>query len=141
MTKQCKCCKTDFEPKKTRGESSRVICYDCEDHFQLILKGSIRDKIGTNVSHARTRANRDNVPFDIDVEYMYGLIPRDGLCPILKQPMVSNTRYTMSIDKIIPEKGYTKGNVQIISMRANQMKNDATASELKLFANYIQRNY
>ena len=42
-----------------------------------------------------------------------------------------------SIDKIIPELGYTKGNIQIISMLANQMKSNATIKELLTFAKSI----
>lgn len=36
-----------------------------------------------------------------------------------------------SLDKIIPEKGYIKGNIAIISMRANQLKSNATLAELE----------
>lgn len=37
-----------------------------------------------------------------------------------------------TLDKIDPAKGYTKGNVQILSFRANTIKGDATLEELKL---------
>ena len=36
-----------------------------------------------------------------------------------------------TLDKIDPHKGYTKGNMQILSYRANNIKNDATLDELK----------
>lgn len=36
-----------------------------------------------------------------------------------------------TLDKIDPSKGYTVGNVQIISSRANTIKNDASLEELK----------
>jgi len=39
-----------------------------------------------------------------------------------------------SIDKIVPELGYVPGNVQIISLLANQMKTSATKEQLLLFA-------
>ena len=34
--------------------------------------------------------------------------------------------------------GYTKGNVQVISLRANQIKSDATADEIMAVAKYCK---
>jgi hypothetical protein len=39
-----------------------------------------------------------------------------------------------TLDKIDPTRGYTKGNVQILSFRANTIKGDASLEELKLVA-------
>jgi hypothetical protein len=44
-----------------------------------------------------------------------------------------------SIDRIDPERGYVKGNIKIISFRANQIKSDASHQELKLVAAYVGR--
>lgn len=44
-----------------------------------------------------------------------------------------------SLDKIIPSLGYTKGNIQIISWRANRIKNDSTPEELMRIALYMQK--
>jgi hypothetical protein len=42
-----------------------------------------------------------------------------------------------SIDRIDSTKGYIPGNVQICSWRANRIKNDGTASELRKIADYL----
>jgi len=42
-----------------------------------------------------------------------------------------------SLDQIIPSKGYTVDNVQVISWRANRIKNDATPEELMKIAQYM----
>jgi UDP-N-acetylenolpyruvoylglucosamine reductase len=46
-----------------------------------------------------------------------------------------------SIDKIVPEKGYIDGNVQVISLKANVMKNNATPDDLRRFAAWIRETY
>ena len=45
-----------------------------------------------------------------------------------------------SLDRIDNSKGYVPGNVAVISLRANMIKTDATAAELKAVAAYIDAN-
>jgi len=65
-------------------------------------------------------------------------------CPYLNIELSydgSRGKNAASIDKIIPELGYTKGNIQIISMLANQMKSNATIEELLTFSQSINELY
>jgi hypothetical protein len=43
----------------------------------------------------------------------------------------------MSLDRINPKLGYTKGNVQFISYKANVMKQDVDIDTLLLFAKRV----
>lgn len=43
-----------------------------------------------------------------------------------------------SVDRIDSTKGYTKDNIQIISWRANRIKNDSTPEELRRLADYME---
>ncbi len=54
-------------------------------------------------------------------------------CPILHIKLThdGNRDHSPSLDRIIPQKGYVKGNVQVISLRANRIKSDATLEELE----------
>jgi hypothetical protein len=66
-------------------------------------------------------------PFDI-------CIPE--FCPVLGIRIERNTKQgpsdcSPSLDRVFPERGYVKGNIRIISQRANRIKNDATAEELE----------
>lgn len=83
---------------------------------------------------ARVRAKKKEVPFNIDE---IDLLPLPDICPILKIPFDKSRRYSRSLDRIIPEKGYVKGNIQIISQLANAMKWDSTREERLAFANWV----
>ena len=65
------------------------------------------------------------------------VIPRR--CPILKKTLVCSTRYSPSIDRINPLKGYIKGNVAVISTLANSMKANATPVEIEIFSKNIKK--
>lgn len=45
-----------------------------------------------------------------------------------------------SLDRVIPALGYVPGNVQVISFRANEIKNSATAEELEMIAAYVRKH-
>ncbi len=94
------------------------------------------------LSKTKERALQDGIEFNLELEDI--IIPTH--CPYLgielthhlgKGYLDSNS----SIDKINPELGYVKGNVQIISRLANQMKNSANKEQLLIFAHNIIRMY
>jgi hypothetical protein len=60
-------------------------------------------------------------------------------CPILDVPLdyKKHTEYSPSIDRIDNSKGYIDGNIQVVSIKANRMKNSATESELIKFAQNV----
>lgn len=47
----------------------------------------------------------------------------------------------MSLDRIDPKKGYIKGNVEVISYKANRMKNNANRDELIIFSKNVIKKY
>jgi hypothetical protein len=91
------------------------------------------------LQNARQSAKRLGLPFNIEIEYLE--IP--VVCPALGITLRASTGYrtdsSPSVDRIIPHLGYVKGNVQVLSMRANRIKNDATVEELKKLYDFMQR--
>ena len=66
--------------------------------------------------------------FNISLEDI--LIP--DRCPVLGEEFVyGDPDWTYSIDRLDNSKGYVKGNIIIVSNRANKLKNDATKEELQ----------
>ena len=42
-------------------------------------------------------------------------------------------------DRIDPKKGYVKGNIIVVSMRANRIKTDATVDEIRKVADFYEK--
>lgn len=87
----------------------------------------------------RYRAEQRGLDFNLDISDI--VIP--DVCPILEVPFVYGDKgdysYPPSINRIDNSKGYVKGNIQIISMKANTMKNSANPEELYKFCKNILR--
>ena len=99
--------------------------------------------ITTNMlCNARNRAKRLGIPFDLTIEYLRELAFATTHCPLLDIELRWKTMYgsgnknkhphpnSPSLDRIVPAKGYVRGNVAIISMKANTMKSNASVEEI-----------
>jgi hypothetical protein len=88
---------------------------------------------------ARARAKERGLPFDIEEA---DLLPAPTHCPILgielKYTPGARSGNSASIDRIEPDKGYVKGNVLIVSDRANRAKNDLTLDELQQIIDFYR---
>jgi hypothetical protein len=95
-------------------------------------------------NNAKMRAARAGVPFDITVEDILAAWPADGRCPALGIPLVKGIGQSgyesPTLDRIVPELGYVKGNIAVLSARANLIKNDATAGEVLAVGVWLQRH-
>jgi hypothetical protein len=82
-------------------------------------------------SQARTRAGKKGIEFTIDVTDI--VIPER--CPVFGVRLGAGVNgpvdYSPTIDRVDPRKGYVKGNVWVISAKANRCKNNATVEELQ----------
>lgn len=97
------------------------------------------------LSRCKYRAKQRGIPFDLTLEDIS--IPKT--CPVLgieirqlsvdDDPKKGYHPNAPSIDRIIPELGYVKNNVRVISARANLLKSDATISELELVLSDLKR--
>ena len=84
------------------------------------------------LTKAKNRAKRKGLEFNIDISDV--IIPKK--CPVLGIDIFEDIQgryehHSPSIDRIDNKKGYIKGNVRVISHRANALKMDATAEEMR----------
>lgn len=90
---------------------------------------------------AKKRAKEKNLPLDISEEDI--IIPE--VCPVLSIPIIignslEDRETSPSLDKVIPELGYVKGNVKVISFRANSLKRDGHIEDFENIIKYIKEN-
>lgn len=90
------------------------------------------------LSAAKHRAKLQGLPFNLTVEDIS--IPCD--CPVLGLPLLSGPLVrdcSPTLDRIIPQLGYTKGNVIVISMLANRIKSNATPDQIIQVGKFYKR--
>lgn len=88
---------------------------------------------------AKARAKEKNVPFEIERGDIF--VPE--FCPVLGIRLAHSWGHgpkdeTPSLDRIKPSKGYVRGNIAVISNRANRMKSDGTAEEHERIAAWMR---
>ena len=86
---------------------------------------------------ARQRAVEKHIPFTIELSDI--VIP--SICPVLGIPLFlgkGRTDNSPSLDRMNGALGYVKGNIAVISLRANRVKNDATVKEHELIVAYMK---
>lgn len=89
---------------------------------------------------AKQRAKRNGLDFEIDREYIREIMT--DVCPVLGVKLQRgdgiHRSNSPSLDRVDTSKGYVKGNVRVISDRANRIKRDATLAELKCIVEYME---
>lgn len=93
-------------------------------------------------SNAKYRAKKVGLEFNLDPTDI--VIPE--VCPYLGVTLTSeklrgHLESHMSLDRVDSTKGYIKGNVEVISYKANVMKQDASKEQLIQFARGILEKY
>jgi hypothetical protein len=151
--KKCTKCKaekprTEFYNNRTHKSGKTFWCKVCSNHQSNQVgketKSLWASRTYFNNKHqnpelylwkqAKHRAKESGLPFDIEISDID--IPQE--CPYLGCPLlVRDKQLAPSLDRIDSSKGYTKGNIQVISYQANRMKSNATIEDLLAFARGI----
>lgn len=121
----------------------KEVCKECRK-LEARQYFKTKDKQRHSLETIRGRAKKMGLAFDLEYD---DLNPPEK-CPvfgyILERTAYSekkNNHLSPSVDRIDPNKGYTKDNIQIISNLANVMKHDATPEQLVMFATWVLNTY
>lgn len=89
------------------------------------------------LANAKRRSRQKGIPFNLEPEDL--ILPTT--CPVLDIPMYVGEEMhdgSPTLDRYIPEKGYVIGNVNIISNKANRLKNDGTLEEIDMLLKWMK---
>jgi len=129
-------------PEKAK-EYSRKYYYKNKDKCKLkLIKWREKNHEKAMLLRAKQRAKQKQ--FEFNLEPLDIVIPLK--CPILDIEIVRNKNDGLkanspSLDRIDNTKGYIKGNIMVISNKANAMKNSASPEELIKFAQWVLKTY
>lgn len=122
------------------------ICSECKDcqreryyHERQRLfnddSAALRYKLQQALKGTRRRSKEKNIYNDLTFDYlMYLWEKQAGKCALTGMQMTykfyeGRVNTNLSVDRIDSTKGYSKDNVQLVCMAANQMKNDLSMEE------------
>lgn len=122
----------------TRYDSNKTLILEKNKQWRDSEDGMKHRMLHRSLQRSREKGYEHNISID-DIK-----IP--GECPVLNvqfNPGSKSGGYwnSPSIDRKDSSKGYTKDNIQVISMRANTMKSDASVQELVKFAKWVISTY
>ena len=121
-------CNYCYKRKAENGNSCNI-CLNKRQEKSIIYRLYTR---------AKSRSKKMGREFNIDISD----IVLSEYCPILHIKLQLNANHaednSYSLDRIDSSKGYIKSNIQVISHRANQLKNNATIEELEIILNYLK---
>jgi len=127
--RECTKCGTLFEIT-----SKMTLCKKCNSERVKSLRPEWKMH-----QRAKMRCKENGREFNIEVSDIF--IP--DVCPVLGIKLNMNSgksgayRNSPSLDRIDNNRGYVKGNIQVISQLANAMKCHASNEELHMFAQWI----
>ena len=140
LTNAQKSARYDAKHREERADKARDRYRANPSHvYATIRKSLAKNPAMRLIQSARRRAKKMGINFDIT---QLDLLPLPVACPIfgveLRYGGGTFTHDAASVDRIDNSKGYIKGNVAIISRRANMIKNSGTAAEHRAIANWME---
>jgi len=133
---------------KKYGRDHGVVSYALKDEHELVLlrkkmhherwmakkrkpseQVRLRMKLNGCIQQARSRAERKNIPINIDIRFLLELFDKQrGLCALTgivmetsNSPEQRTNKYAVSLDRINSKLGYTRDNVRLVVWCINWM--------------------
>lgn len=107
------------------------------DRFKYLVRRE-KDPVGYTLSRIKAKAKKEGKEFNLTRDDI--MIPK--YCPVLgielKFGSYANRNSGPSVDRIDNTKGYVKGNIGIISMKANMHKSDMSIQDVERLLAYMK---
>lgn len=152
--KRCKDCKKvkplgQFGKHPGYRDGRTNTCKECElekhkaQRRKAMVDDSNRLRARRAIEGMRQRAREQGVPFDADyfsTERVAEMLCSQKACSCCKRALDfsgENKKMSPSFDKVVPSLGYTKENTAILCYECNTRKNNSTAADLRMIADFI----
>jgi len=146
LNKQCSKCKmlkhtSEFFNNCTTKTKFSSHCKVCSVKNKTKLLKTQRGHISKILTGIRMRVRTKNIPFNLSLDYVNSITTET--CPIFGTSFdwgidkKGHSPNRPSLDRVIPELGYVKGNVVFISTLANRIKQNVTEKELYAVADWL----
>lgn len=128
----------DYTKKKVKEYylSNREDILSKQNAYFRTTEGYIKHML----NRAKARSSKCGVPFELTAADI--IIPAE--CPALGIPIEIGKSKTHdgspSLDRVKPHLGYVKGNIVVVSHKANRIKNNGTIEELKKVYEFYEQN-
>jgi len=136
FTSECKSCRALYS--KTEGKEMKN---------RVAIKQRKKHRLNMIFNSAKGNSKRKGIKFDLSQDFINSLFEKQkGLCFYSGKPMydditgMENSNDSVSIDKIIPSKGYIEGNVVLCRWIINRIKQDLTIEEFLQMSEDIKNN-
>ena len=163
----CECVKCCEKNPDKFHKTNKILCKGCysktnANRYENLPEEKKKEKINNQkkwqnnniikvrVLAAKYRAKIKNLEFNIDEDYINELLIKQNYRCIytnteLELKMGSDDMFinpnTISIERINPKLGYTKGNIVLVTASVNTMKNELSENNFLEVINLIQKNY
>ena len=135
---KCRCdCDNFVEPNSDNLKSGNTISCGCA-RKKHGMSGTREDRL---LRGAKGRAKKEGLPFnltyeDVVIPEFFPVFPSIRLNKDVKKNRQNDSP---SLDKLQPHLGYVKGNVAVVSWRANELKRNASWQELLIVAKWMRK--
>lgn len=138
INKKCSSCQ-ELKNEQVDFNKKRAECKICQKDRRRKYNLTDRAIKLDMLKHARHRAVKYNLEYSITIEDIPQLPEYCPVFPWIKlersQDKATDNSYTL--DRIDNNKGYVKGNIKVISNRANSCKRDMNRQELEALLAYV----
>ena len=135
---------SDFYKHSNVKDGLSSACKVCTTVHNKKYRSTKEGFLKNALSSAKVRAKKKQINFNLDYEYLESISTTK--CPVFNVDLMyySSTNgsgypnpHAASLDRVIPELGYVKGNVVFISQWANTVKSNATEIQLYAVADWL----
>ena len=141
QSRVCSSCGSLIEPTG----SNRSVCAKCRGAARVGNAGGTTEKyLAYKITKAKYRAKTNKMEFNLTVEILNDIYEQQkGFCAVSGLPLLHTNEeadFSISIDRLDNDKGYTDDNIRLVCRRVNLMRNNLTTEMFDWWCKQIAKD-